>query len=61
MQALSHPHPEPVGRSALIISFVEMNRARSLRVLARDPGPPADPHPWAYVFPRPAIDESGNP
>ena len=58
MQALIYPRIEPVGRSAQIISLVELNRARSLRVLARDPGPPADPHPWAYAFPRPAIGES---
>lgn len=59
MQALLHPRREPVGRPAQIISFAELNRARSLRVLAADPGPPADPTPWAYVFPRPAITESG--
>ena len=58
MQALSYPRPQPVGRLAQIIPFAELNRARSLRALDRDPGPPLDPHPWAYAFPRPWIDES---
>jgi hypothetical protein len=54
MQALSNPSPEPVGRSADIIPMEELNRARSLRVLARDPGAPDEAMPWAYLFPRPA-------
>ena len=57
MQALIHSRPEPVGFPAQVISFAELNRARSLRVLAIDPGPPVDPIPWAYVFPRPSIAE----
>ncbi|MGR4863056.1 hypothetical protein [Caulobacter sp. LARHSG274] len=42
------------ARSAEIIPVEELNRARSLRALARDPGPPAADPSWAYVFPRPA-------
>lgn len=61
MQALLNPRRDAVGRPAQVISFVELNRARSSRVLARDSGPPTDPHPWAYVFPRPPIGESGDP
>ncbi|KQY27412.1 hypothetical protein ASD21_15335 [Caulobacter sp. Root1455] len=54
MQALPNPSAEPVERSAQIIPFAELNRARSLRALAQDLGAPAEPHPWAYVFPRPS-------
>ena len=61
MQALSNPRAEPVERSAQIISFVELNRARSLRALAGQTDAPREPHPWAYAFPRPAIDESARP
>jgi hypothetical protein len=61
MQALSNPRAEPAERSAQIIPFAELNRARSRRALARDPGAPGEPHPWAYVFPRPSVDESARP
>ena len=54
MQALSNPRAEPVERSAQIIPFAELNRARSRRALASDPGAPGESHPWAYVFPRPS-------
>jgi hypothetical protein len=53
MQAQSKSRREPVGRSAEIIPLEELNRARSLRALARDPGAPDEAMPWAYVFPRP--------
>ncbi len=59
MQALVNPRRDAVGRSAQIISFAELNRARSRRVLAQDPGPPGEVHPWCYAFPRSPIDESG--
>jgi hypothetical protein len=55
MHALPRPRPAPVARSAEIVPLEELNRARTLRALARDPGPPAEPHPWAYVFPRPPV------
>lgn len=55
MHALPRPRPAPVARSAEIVPFEELNRARTFRALARDPGPPAEPHPWAYVFPRPPV------
>jgi hypothetical protein len=58
MQALRNPRPERVERSAQIIPFAEMNRARSMRVLAREPGAPTEAHPWAYMFPRPAAGET---
>ncbi len=61
MQALLNPRRNAVGRPAQIISFVELNRARSLRALARDPGAPGEAHPWCYAFPRPSIGERGNP
>lgn len=61
MQALRNRSPEAVGRPAQIISFAELNRARSMRVLARDQGPPREVHPWCYAFPRSSIDESGAP
>ena len=61
MQALSNPRAEPVERSAQIISFAELNRARSRRVLARELDVPGEPHPWAYAFPRSSIDESAKP
>jgi hypothetical protein len=54
MSALSDPRPEPLERSAEIIPFSALNRARTQRVLDRDPGPPGEAHPWAYVFPRPS-------
>jgi hypothetical protein len=58
MHALPRPRPAPAVRSAEIVPFEELNRARTRRALARDPGPPGEPHPWAYVFPRPAIGEN---
>lgn len=58
MHALPRQNPEPVARSAEIVPFEELNRARTLRALARDPGPPAEPRPWAYVFPRPPAGEN---
>lgn len=58
MHALPRPRPAPVARSAEIVPFEELNRARTLRALARDPGPPAEPHPWAYAFPRPPAGEN---
>lgn len=53
MQALPIRRPQPVPREAEIIPLEELNRARTLRVLARDPGAPGEAHPWAYAFPRP--------
>jgi len=61
MQALLNPRRDAVARPAQVISFVELNRARSLRALARDPGAPGEAHPWCYAFPRPPMAESGNP
>ncbi|CAN5303481.1 hypothetical protein BH10PSE3_BH10PSE3_38700 [soil metagenome] len=61
MQTQLNPSQETVGRPAQIISVVELNRARSLRVLARDPGAPGEVHPWCYAFPRPSMDDSTNP
>jgi hypothetical protein len=61
MHALVNPRRDAVGRSAQIVSFVEFNRERSIRVLARDPGAPDEIHPWAYVFPRPLMGDRGNP
>jgi len=58
MHALPRPNSAPIARSAEIVSFEELNRARTLRVLARDPGPPDEAHPWAYVFPRTATGEN---
>jgi len=51
MHALPKLAPLP-PRLAEVIPFEDLNRARSLRALARDPGPPAEEHPWAYAFPR---------
>lgn len=58
MHALPQSRPFPIPRSAEIIPFEELNRARTLRALARDSGPPPEPHPWAYVFPRPPVGEN---
>lgn len=58
MHALPRPRPGPIGRSAEIVPFEELNRARTLRALARDSGPPPEVHPWAYVFPRPPVGEN---
>jgi hypothetical protein len=58
MPALSDPRPETVERSAEIIPFSALHRARTLRVLASDPGPPGEAHPWAYAFPRPSVAQS---
>jgi hypothetical protein len=58
MHALPRPRPAPVARSAEIVPFEELNRARTLRALARDRGPPDEAHPWAYVFPRPSVGEN---
>lgn len=59
MHALPKLAPLP-PRPAEIIPVEELNRARSRRALARDPGPPADDHPWAYVFPRPDAKSAGS-
>ena len=57
MHALSPRRlPFEPDHTAEIISFAELNRARSRRALdqADDRGdPPAEAHPWAYCFPRP--------
>lgn len=58
MHALPRPRPAPTARSAQIVPFEELNRARTLRALARDPGPPGEPLPWAYVFPRPPAGQN---
>jgi hypothetical protein len=52
MHALPRQNPAPVARSAEIVPFEELNRARTLRALAGDPGPPREAYPWAYAFPR---------
>lgn len=57
MHALPRQNPAPAVRSAEIVPFEALNRARTLRALARDPGPPDEPYPWAYAFPRPAAGE----
>ena len=59
MHALS-PRRSPLepDHAAQIVSFAELNLARSRRVLDRsgDRGdPPADAYPWAYCFPRPTM------
>jgi hypothetical protein len=53
MHALFNPQASPPQRSAEIVSFAELNRARSHRALDRaaDHGP-VEAHPWAYCFPR---------
>ena len=61
MSALSDPRPDLVERSAEIIPFTALHRARTLRVLDRDPGPPGEAHPWAYAFPRPSVAQSERP
>lgn len=55
MHALSRPQPNAPPRTAEIVSFAELNRARSHRALdlASDHGP-VEAHPWAYCFPRAA-------
>jgi hypothetical protein len=55
MHALSQPQDSPPPRSAEIVSFADLNRARSHRALDRasDDGP-VQAHPWAYCFPRAA-------
>ncbi|MFZ0267116.1 hypothetical protein [Caulobacter sp.] len=58
MHALPNPSPDPTARSAEIVPFEELNRARTRRALSRDTGPPGEPHPWAYVFPRPMLGEN---
>ncbi|SFK58652.1 hypothetical protein [Caulobacter sp. UNC279MFTsu5.1] len=58
MHALPRPRPAPLARSAEIVPFEELNRARTLRALARDAGPPGEPHPWAYAFPRPLLGQN---
>ena len=54
MHALSRRPPLQPDHTAVVVSFAELNRARSHRALdlARDDGR-AEAHPWAYVFPRP--------
>ena len=54
MHAVSRPLPQPSDRSAVVVSCAELNRARSHRALDRGGGAPAEAHPWAYAFPRPA-------
>ena len=54
MYALSRPQPTESPRSAEIIPLVELNRARSHRVLDRGDAGPVEAHPWAYCFPRAA-------
>ena len=61
MPALSDPCQDPVERSAEIIPFTALNRARTQRVLDRDRGPPDEAHPWAYAFPRPPVTETERP
>jgi hypothetical protein len=58
MHALPRLTPLSPG-PAEVIPVEELNRARSRRALARDPGPPAEDQPWAYVFPRPATAARG--
>ena len=58
MHALPRQNREPVAQSAEIVPFEALNRARTARALARDPGPPDEPRPWAYVFPRPSVSEN---
>jgi hypothetical protein len=41
--------------SAALVSCAELNRARSHRALDRSDDAPIEAHPWAYVFPRPAL------
>lgn len=53
MHALSRTLPTTLEPCAEVVSFAELNRARSRRVLERDDPRPAEPHPWAYGFPRP--------
>lgn len=53
MHALPRPLAPPPEHSAEVVSFAELNRARSLRVLARADDAPQEQHPWAYSFPRP--------
>ena len=48
----------PLDHTAEIVSLAELNRARTRRVLTLDADAPAERHPWAYAFPRPAIGSS---
>ena len=53
MHALFQPQASPPERSAEIVSFAELNRARSHRALDRASNDgPVEAHPWAYCFPR---------
>jgi hypothetical protein len=55
MYALTRPQPPAPPRTAEIVSFAELNRARSHRALdlaADDVS--VEAHPWAYCFPRAA-------
>jgi len=60
MHALSRPRTTTPPRTAEIVSFAELTRARSHRALDRasDDGP-AEAHPWAYCFPRTVTVRSG--
>lgn len=61
MHALSPRRlPLELDHTAEIVSFAELNRARSRRVLdqAQDEGR-TEERPWAYCFPRPAPTERG--
>ena len=53
MHALSRRLPLAPDSDAVLVSFADLNRARSHRVLDRDRGAPSEAHPWAYGFPRP--------
>ena len=55
MHALTRPQPTAPPRTAEIVSFAELNRARSHRALdlAEDDSS-VEAHPWAYCFPRAA-------
>lgn len=59
MHALSQPNASPPQQSAEIVSFAELNRARSHRALDRAPDDVrVEAHPWAYCFPRVATRPS---
>lgn len=55
MHVLPQPQASPPERSAEIVSFADLNRARSHRVLDRGEDDPVEAHPWAYCFPRTTI------
>jgi hypothetical protein len=53
MHALSLRQPLAPDPDTVLVTFADLNRARSHRVLDRDEGAPVEAHPWAYGFPRP--------